>query len=524
MKETAKGKLVKRFYVFHNAGRWPAKLELNLNNNRPWQIAFAIVLNTGNHTKKRIAFFFIKTFLSNFWYTVINKNQYIMKRLFNLSTGYVKQLLVFAVIIFSLLAGCNKLEHLPAARPNDAGKYSSEVIDKWLTMQIRLMKNATGIPNVLFCRYYAYTGLTAYEAIAPGTWLGEGINSKLNGLTNLPLANGFKLYYWPASVNAALAAVNRSIFVNASMADKAAIDSLENALNTDYSAEAHGDVLTRSNEFGKSAAAAVFNWSATDGIASVGAAYTPPVGAGLWVPTPPAFGAASTPYFGNLRTIVTGSTNNSQPGAPIAYSEDPNSAFYKMVLNVYTVSQNLNPVQKSQGLFWRDIPGVTTGGHWESILQQVLKQTSARLDKAAVAYAVTGICNSDPSISCWQTKYHYNLVRPVTYIRNVMGFSSWNPLITTPAHPEYSSVHAVLSAATADAFTALFGDIGNFTDHTYDYLGFTPRTFSSFRAIGEDAGNSRVFAGIHYQPSVDTGLVQGRKVAATILSSLGLSN
>ncbi|MDB5279567.1 MAG: phosphatase family protein [Ferruginibacter sp.] len=444
-----------------------------------------------------------------------------MKRLFNLSTGYVKQLLVFAVIIFSLLASCNKSDHLPAAGPNDAGKYSSEVIDKWLTMQIRLMKNATGIPNVLFCRYYAYTGLTAYEAIAPGTWLGEGINSKLNGLTDLPAANRFKLYYWPASVNAALAAVNRSIFVNASTADKAAIDSLENALNTGYSSQAHGDVLVRSNEFGKSIAAAVFNWSATDGIANVGASYTPPVGPGLWVPTPPGFGAASTPYFGNLRTIVTGSTSNSQPGAPIAYSEDPNSTFYKMVLNVYTVSQNLTPAQTAQGLFWRDVPGVTTAGHWESILQQVLKQTNTRLDKAAVAYAITGICSSDPSISCWQSKYHYNLIRPVTYIRNVMGFSSWNSLLTTPAHPEYSSAHAVISAAVAEALMALFGDMGSFTDHTYDYLGFTPKTFSSFRAIGEDAGNSRVFAGIHYQPSVDTGLVQGRKVAATILSSLG---
>ena len=105
-----------------------------------------------------------------------------------------------------------------------------------------------------------------------------------------------------------------------------------------------------------------------------------------------------------------------------------------------------------------------------------------------------------------------------------MGLSSWNSLLTTPAHPEYSSAHAVISAATADAFTALFEDFGNLTDHTYDYLGYTPRTISSFRAIGEDAGNSRVFAGIHYQPSIDTGLVQGRKVAATILSSLGFQN
>jgi hypothetical protein len=116
--------------------------------------------------------------------------------------------------------------------------------------------------------------------------------------------------------------------------------------------------------------------------------------------------------------------------------------------------------------------------------------------------------------------YHYNLVRPITYIRAVLGFSGWNSLLGTPAHPEYSSAHGVLSSATADAFTQVFGENYPFTDHTYDYLGFAPRSFNSFQAFGEDAGNSRLFAGIHYQPSIDTGLLQGRKIAQKIINSL----
>lgn len=426
------------------------------------------------------------------------------------------------VLITLVFFACNKTDHFPVPGNNDVSKYSSDVIDKWITMQVRLMKNTTGIANVLFSRYYAYTGVTAYEAIAPGTSIGTSINAKLNGLSNLPPANHFKKYYWPASVNAALASINRSIFVNASTVDKAAIDSLENALNVSYASQASAEVLATSNTFGKAVADAVYNWSATDGIADVSDAYTPPVGPGLWAPTPPGFGKASTPYFGNLRPIITGDIDNTQPGPPLAYSEIPGSPFYLMAKLDYDVSQNLTPDQTAKALFWRDIPGVTTGGHWESILQQVLKQTQGRLDKAAFAYALTGICNNDPSISCWQTKYNYNLVRPITYIQNVLGHTTWSSLLTTPAHPEYSSAHAVLSAATSDAFTVLFGNIGSFTDHTYDYLGFAPRTFSSFRAIGEDAGNSRLYAGIHYQPSIDTGLLQGRKVAANIFKKLGL--
>ena len=169
-------------------------------------------------------------------------------------------------------------------------------------------------------------------------------------------------------------------------------------------------------------------------------------------------------------------------------------------------------------MFWRDVPGVTSPGHWLSILQQVVRKTNTRLDKAALAYALTGAALNDGSISCWQTKYHYNLVRPITYIRDIMGQTSWNSFLTTPAHPEYASGHAVLSSAAAAVFEKLFGNIGSFTDHTYDYLGFSPRTYTSFTAIGEEAAKSRLYAGIHYQPTIHAGILQGRKVTANIFS------
>ena len=35
-------------------------------------------------------------------------------------------------------------------------------------MQLRLMRDATGIPNVAFSRYYAYSGVTALESLTPG--------------------------------------------------------------------------------------------------------------------------------------------------------------------------------------------------------------------------------------------------------------------------------------------------------------------------------------------------------------------
>jgi hypothetical protein len=178
----------------------------------------------------------------------------------------------------------------------------------------------------------------------------------------------------------------------------------------------------------------------------------------------------------------------------------------------------LTDEQKAMATFWRDVPGVTSPGHWLSIVRQAARQTKASLEKAAVAYAATGCSANDALITCWKAKYKYNLVRPITYIRNVMLISSWLSHLTTPAHPEYPSAHAVLSIAAGDAMQRVFGNVGSFTDHTYDYLGFAPRTYPSFIAIGEEAGNSRLYAGIHYQPSIDVGFAQGKKVTANIFS------
>lgn len=427
------------------------------------------------------------------------------------------------IVLSSNFTGCSKHEPFPfPGGNNSADKYPSDVIDKWITMQLRLMRNSAGIANVAFSRYYAYSGIAAYEALTPGTTLGTCSN-KWNDLTGLPQPELFKKYYWPASVNTALADMNRSIFINASTIDKTAIDSLETALNNSFTGADDADAITRANTFGKAVGDAVFNWSETDGYKDASDAYTPPVGLGLWVPTPPAYAPASTPYWGNNRVTVAGSIDNTQAAPPIPYSETPGSAFYQMVKELYDTSHALTTDDMNQALFWRDIPGVSSPGHWLSILQQVVKQTGSRLDKAAFAYAITGVCLSDACISCWQSKYKYNQIRPVTYIRKVFGDTSWLSFITTPAHPEYSAAHAVLSAATADAFTAIYGNIGSFTDHTYDYMGFPSRTYNSFWAIANEVGHSRFYGGIHYMPSVDSGFIQGKKVTANIFMKLGLS-
>ncbi|HXB07726.1 MAG TPA: vanadium-dependent haloperoxidase [Puia sp.] len=430
----------------------------------------------------------------------------------------VKRVLICLGIATICSTGCRKSEKV-FRDDLKAASYSSDVIDKWFTLEIRLFKNATGISNGAFSRPFAYSGISAYESIDPGS---ASWKRSYNGLSDLPATEKNREYHWPSSVNASLAEFNRSFFttVNSNTTDLAAIDSLEKAIQAMFS-WLPPDVTSRSTGFGKSIADAVFAWSQTDGYNQNNVLpYTPPVGPGLWIRTPPAFAPPIGPFWGNDRPIIAGSGDNAQPPPPIAYSEDPKSPFYQMVNDLYTASKSLTVDQQNLALFWRDVPGVTTPGHWMSIIQQVIRQTKSHLDKAALTFAMVGICLNDANISVMKTKYTYNLVRPITYIRSVFGDAAWLSFNPTPAHPEYSSAHAVVSAAASAALTAIYGNIGPFTDHTWDYLGFPARTFNTFRDIAVDAGNSRFYGGIHYRPSIDAGLKQGGIVGGNIINRL----
>src|ERR1700754_185281 len=235
------------------------------------------------------------------------------------------------------VTGCRKSEH---GFPNSVSPslFSSDVIDKWFALEIRLFTNAKGIANGAFARPFAYSGISAYESIDPGK---DYWKNKYNGLSDLPETEKHKSYYWPLSVNASLAEFNRSFFTiaNSGADDIAAIDSLENAIRTTFSSLPN-DVADRSIGFGKSIADAVYQWSQTDGYNENNVLpYTPPVGPGLWERTPPAFASAIGPFWKNNRLIIKGSGIRLEPPPPVAYSEDPNSAFYHMVNELYSASK-----------------------------------------------------------------------------------------------------------------------------------------------------------------------------------------
>ena len=121
----------------------------------------------------------------------------------------------------------------------------------------------------------------------------------------------------------------------------------------------------------------------------------------------------------------------------------------------------------------------------------------------------------DAGIACFKTKYTYNLVRPITYIRTVLGNPAWNTVIPTPPHPEYPSAHAIIMKATSVVLEDIFGKNYSFTDNTFSTT-YGARHYSSFSDYAYEGAWSRILGGIHYRLSAEVGLQQGQKVGDLI--------
>ncbi len=428
---------------------------------------------------------------------------------------------VFLPIAFLMTFGACLHESQGPIQKN-ANSYSSDVVIKWLNMQLNLLRVplAAGTGSQASDRAQAYCGIALYESLVQGLPSHASMSGQLTDFPAMPVIEQHKKYHWAAVANATLADMNRKLFSRTSDANKARIDSLESALNTQYAAEVDAEILERSIGFGKAISSKVYEWAATDGSANVNPPYVPSGAPGTWVSTPPNFPAPTNPYAAQRRLLSPNPNSGATMDPPPVYSADPGSPFYNMVKDVYDRSLVLTPEQTAMAIYHRDVPGYPGGGQFVAVLSIVLSKAKCKLGLAAVAYAKCGVAQHDATVICFINKYSFNVVRPITYIRNEMGHPDWNALFNTPGHPEFPAAHATVSAAVAEALTDVFGKNFQFTLNSYDYLGLPARNYNSFAEMSKEMADSRVFGGIHYQASCDKGRILGGKVANNVLEQV----
>jgi hypothetical protein len=226
---------------------------------------------------------------------------------------------------------------------------------------------------------------------------------------------------------------------------------------------------------------------------------TPPVGAGFWVPTPPGFLPPLGPLAGSWTTWNLDSGRQFRPLPPPAYGSP---LFRSETREVYRVSRSLTAEQQRIATYWSDGAGtVTPPGHWNVIALDLLR--SANWDTLRTTYLLAALntAQADAFIACWDAKYAYWSLRPVTAIRRLID-PSWLPYLVTPPFPAYVSGHSTTSGAASTVLAAFF-----------------PAQARTFTAMAEEAAISRLYGGIHFASDNSAGLELGRRIGAVAVDT-----
>ncbi|MBC2771349.1 vanadium-dependent haloperoxidase [Rhizobium sp. AQ_MP] len=395
---------------------------------------------------------------------------------------------------------------------------ADKVMRDWYRLILELVRHTPTYSPPVASRAFGYLGVTAYEALASGDRSMTSLAGQLNGLTPVRQRQGGMAYDEAVVMQAALSSAAREFFGNTGPTGQRALNRMTEKLSAEVSAGLAPDLVARSHAYGESISAHILAWSLQDGGAKVENMGFPlefALGSRpeSWVPTSliNQQQLPLLPKWGENRPFAMPTGNACPLPPPPAYSEEKGSDFYKEALEVYETVKNLTPEQRAIARFWSDDPMLspTPPGHWIVIALKVLDERKASAAEHADLLARLGITLADAFIGCWHSKFEYDLLRPVTYIKRVID-PKWEPVLITPPFPEYPSGHSTQSGAAATVLTAFFGENFAFTDSTHEKDKLPNRSFKSFWDAANEAGISRLYGGIHFRAAIERGLDQGR--------------
>lgn len=428
---------------------------------------------------------------------------------------------IWARVLFPLLAmqliigGFSALALADAVRPTPEA-----VLDTRYRLVLDLVRHTATYSPPVASRAFAYFGTIGYEATASGRTDLVTLAGQLHGLQSLPKREPGAAYDLAVVLDAALSSATRRFFDNTGPTGQRAMKAIDAKFTPTVIEGLPSDVVERSQAFGRDLTAAVSDWADGDGrneIPNMGfpLEYKLKEGPQYWRPTSTIAQqqAPLLPDWGQTRTFAmpTGATCALPP--PQTFATDKNSAFFKEAQEVEDTVVHLTPAQKEIARFWSDDPMLSTTppGHWIQIALSISDKLELPIDKRADLLVRLGVATADAFIGCWQTKFEYETVRPLNYIRANID-PNFTPLLITPPFPEYPSGHSTQSGAAAAVLTRFFGDNFAYEDSAHVNDGLPPRKFASFWAAADEAAVSRLYGGIHFRTAIERGLDQGRCV------------
>jgi hypothetical protein len=403
----------------------------------------------------------------------------------------------------------------------------------WAELTLDIAKNTPANSPTFASRGFGYMGLAMYESVVHGAPGHRSLVGQLNGLDFLPLPQKTLRYNWVLTLNAAQAFLLKNIYQQTSDANKARIDSLEAVVFIRLGErEADEAVAHRSVRYGQAIAAAIYQWSMTDGghrgyLRNFDSKQQLPTGPGTW--KAPYFAQTISrfplhPHWGQNRTFLK--TNANWDGPPcLPFSKKQQSAYYQQFSDVYAANKALTQEQKEIAMWWNDDPTdtFTPPGHSYNLANLAVKTKQADLITAAETFARVGMAVADAFIICWRMKYVHATERPSSFITEHID-EQWEPFWPDPPFPAFPSGHATQASAVATVLTELYGPNMDIVDDTHARrpkdrirnVSYKPRRFRSFWAIAEETAYSRFLGGIHCRHDNDVGLSEGTKVGQHI--------
>ena len=247
------------------------------------------------------------------------------------------------------------------------------------------------------------------------------------------------------------------------------------------------------------------------------------------------------PHWGNVKPFALTSGSQFRPSPPQSLLSQ---GFLNQALHIVQIQAQLTPVQKVIAEFWADGPNSELPpGHWTLFTSFVVDRDALDLDASVKLFFAVANAIADAAISTWEAKRFYDYVRPLTAIRHLfrgrpiqawggpgkgtvtIGGEAWRtfqiPTFPTPPFAEYTSGHSAFSMAAATVLKRFTGSdrFGSFYAQTKPLAADPgePVTdialrWDTFSQAAREAGESRLYGGIHFYEGNVAGLDLGRKV------------
>lgn len=392
-----------------------------------------------------------------------------------------------------------------AALPAFAGAAHADVVLDWNEVLLDAVRfDKTSPPKA--ARAMACVNVSIYDAV----------NGILGGHTPYAVTD-----HAPAGASpeaAAVAAASKAL-VALFPAQQATFDAARAA---SLAAIPDGPAKTSGISWGEQVAEAILELRADDHSGATDA-WEAPLGGGWWLPTPPAFAPPLLPNWPRVTPWAKTSFSQFRQEAPPSPNSAEYTAAYREVRRIGRIDSPSRTADQTQiALFWADGAGTETPpGHWLTIADGVSKERGLSLAENARLFALLSMTVADAAIVSWDIKYAYNNWRPVTGIQHAdqdgnpdtEADPSWLPLIATPPFPSYSSGHSTFSGSSSRLLAHFFGTDAIAFSTVSDGLPGVTRSFTSFSQAAEEAGQSRIYGGIHWQFDNTAGLASGRTLA-----------